>query len=252
MQQLGEARHLVILEDLGGVVLTNRWPCDENAGATLNDPVGNADADISNLNAPWPGGAWDDYGVWLGPQGTETGAGEAGDCWLWEANNEGSLVVVVWPKIGLDAWQKQIALREKCGVAQTQNWGLRRIAGADDEVEFYYRNSGDTAWHVYQTSNLNLVADAFAMITLVYRMGDGASLKIYKGNGVLVSGSWTTGNGNDAPRIVGGQELLIGASNKTGGASFRGFLAELRNYGGLLSVSEIQTIYGSLSSRFGW
>lgn len=224
---------------------------DENSGVTCTDVVGGADMDISNVFYPWVVG-YEDYGVWFSDVGTETGCGECGDIIAWSNGEPKTMIFVLNPAIGGGSLYKNVVVRKKVDGVRECNWAIRRDVATDDELVFFYRNSADTAWHVYQTSDMNIPMDNFTFIVLTYIMGTGTSMQIYKNNGATVSGTWITEDGNEPPIVVAGQEVIVGATDKIGTQPQRGFTSELRVYNQILTVGEIQAIYSSLALRYGW
>jgi hypothetical protein len=137
---------------------------------------------------------------------------------------------------GIGTW----IVKGYAGAATTTNYMLRRNVA---NVEFVYRNSGDSAWDVYTTSAPALVASTWHHIVATYTMGAAASMAIYI-NGVKATGSWTTGTGNDAPSAPSGS-LYLGARSVGGTPAdyMAGYMDDVRIWSGLLKAKDVSDHY---------
>jgi hypothetical protein len=125
------------------------------------------------------------------------------------------------------------------GSTTTTNYGLRLNTAVANQanLEFFYRNSGDSAWDIYTTA-LSTVAGAgipvvlqnnsWYHIVVSYTMANRASMNIYL-NGQLCPGSWTTGTGSDTPSNPSGN-LYLGCRSVGGTTAdkYVGYMDDVR------------------------
>ena len=88
------------------------------------------------------------------------------------------------------------------------NYGIQ--TNSSNNVSFFYRNSADTAWNIYNTDSTYTLSE-WKYVAVSYTFGTSSSMRIYF-DGVLQEGDWDTGTGNDAPR-VNDHEIWIGAND---------------------------------------
>ncbi|KKU57248.1 MAG: hemagglutination activity domain protein [Parcubacteria group bacterium GW2011_GWA2_47_12] len=111
--------------------------------------------------------------------------------------------------------------------------------GSERKFSFFYRNSANTAWHVYDTVSNVFEVGNWYHVAVSYTFGTGSSIKMYI-NGVEMPGGWVAGTGNDAP-LVGNYQLWIGDDNAN--SEFHGLIDEVRVYNRALSADEIKRLY---------
>jgi len=153
--------------------------------------------------------------------------------------------------ISIEAWiypysvntSKCMLAKGRPNVANTNSCNYY-LGVVNDEFEFGYRNSADTAWHIYTTSTANMTANTPYHVIVTYTFGTGASIAIYlNGNTTPLTGSWTTGTGNDAP-IQNNYALLIGLIHTDSPTQqFDGLMDEPRIYSRILSTTEVAQHY---------
>lgn len=106
-----------------------------------------------------------------------------------------------------------------------------------DELRFSYRNSADTTTHIWTSTDLNITAGAWYYIGFKYTFGTGSSFVAKKGTGATLStltGSWTTGTGNDAPLAAASQEYITYLGGQPGKA-WKGLIADVSLWRSLLA-----------------
>src|SRR3989344_3670008 len=116
--------------------------------------------------------------------------------------------------------------------------------GSERKFSFFYRNSANTAWHVYDTVSNVFEVGNWYHVAVSYTFGTGSSIKMYI-NGVEMPGGWVAGTGNDAP-LVGNFQLWIGDDNAN--SEFHGLIDEVRVYNRALTPAEIRQLYKAGSS----
>jgi uncharacterized protein YegP (UPF0339 family) len=128
------------------------------------------------------------------------------------------------------------------------NWAIRSSSNPGHAIQFVYRNSGGTAWHVYQTTAANKVIprDQWVHFAFTYTFGNGGTAKFYI-NGAESAGSWTTGDGNAAP-FVSDDPLFVGANNENGGGGatqnlWDGAIDELSVWRVAMNSTQVANIY---------
>lgn len=90
--------------------------------------------------------------------------------------------------------------------ASAANYDLRQAASG--KLDFYYRNSADTAYDDWRTTDIVLSINLWQSVALAYTFGTGSSIALYV-NAVLKAGSWIAQAGNDIP-YTGTNPMLIG------------------------------------------
>ncbi|UCF12611.1 MAG: DUF2341 domain-containing protein [Thermoplasmatales archaeon] len=122
------------------------------------------------------------------------------------------------------------------------NYGLQTEG---QKLNFYYRNSGDTSWHIYQTDSNVFSAGNWYYLTFIYTFGTGNSAKIYVNSNEEAS-SWTSGNGNDDP-LLANDPLWFGADDNSPPGSpdeeWNGIIDEIRISNNIRSEDWINQSY---------
>ena len=139
---------------------------------------------------------------------------------------------------GIGAQEAFISRRED---GQTTNYDLR-LDGDGGKISFLYRNSADSAYHRWITTNNVISLNKWHNIVFVYTFGTGSSAKLYV-DGVEKIGSWNLGDGNDAP-ITNNNILTIGGRADLDVYSFiDGCIDSVRIYNSALSAEEVRYHY---------
>jgi hypothetical protein len=92
------------------------------------------------------------------------------------------------------------------GSGDVDNYAIRNNGGG--QLEFWYRNSGNTAYHEWRSTSSPLIANQWTHLAVTFTYGTGSSIKFYL-NGTSVSGLWATGDGSAAP-LQDNNSLIIG------------------------------------------
>ena len=120
-------------------------------------------------------------------------------------------------------------------------------------IEFCFRNSGNTIWNCWRTTNGYISTNSWQPIALSYTFGSASSIKAYY-NGLQKTGSWTSGNGNNAP-YVANTALWIGADNLSGGGStdeeVDGQIDDVKIFNYALTADQIKKEYNDGAVYFG-
>jgi hypothetical protein len=82
--------------------------------------------------------------------------------------------------------------------ATNQNYFMRINLG---EVQFYFRDSGNTSNVTYSTSDTPIKVDRWYHIAVAHTFGSGSLTKIWV-NGVERAGTWSNGTGDELPLVV--------------------------------------------------
>ncbi|GEM_PF-1992698 len=162
--------------------------------------------------------------------------------------NTGNVITISgWIKLNNITGFQTIAAkgRTSLGISQKSNYAIRNNGG---QAEFYYRNSGDTQFNVWQTTSSILTASTSTYVTVTYTFATGSSIVMYV-NGSSQGGSWITNAGNDAPYVDTAQ-LWFGTINNTGALAeaLTGPLDEVRISNSARSAGWIATEYTNQSS----
>jgi hypothetical protein len=111
---------------------------------------------------------------------------------------------------------------------------------------FVYRNSAGTAWEEYSSSRIYTDIANWHFYCVSYTYGVSSSCALYV-DGVPVPGSWTSGNGSDAPASTSGGPVLIGLDGTETVAN--GSIYDMISiYNTALTSSQIASLYATGSS----
>ena len=210
-----------------GPDLVGWWKLDETEGTTAFDSAG---TNHGTLNG---------NPVWTTGQITGALAFDGTDDYVDCGNNTslditGSTSILAWVKFNSVSGYQTILAKRGGASDSISNYALRTNT---NKLEFYYK-SGST-WHIYATSNANLSTGNWYHIAVTFTYGTGSSIKCYR-NGVPLTGSWTSGNGN-APAITNTNPLTIGAL--TNDERINGIIDDVRIYNRALTATEVMAIY---------
>ena len=215
------------------------WKFDEGAGIVAHDLVGGNDGTI--YGATWTTGQIDSALIFDGVDYIDCGNNMA-------LNITKNVSIAAWIKFD-DLPMHQTILAKRGLVSDSaSNYALRTgrettIIHNNDEFEFYYGSA--PAWHIYTTSNVNLTVGNWYHVAVTFTFGSGSSIKCYV-NGNLVSGSWTTGNG-DSPVKINTNPLTIGGL--TDDERINGTIDDVQLYNRALSAEEIYALYQNRASK---
>jgi PGF-CTERM protein/uncharacterized repeat protein (TIGR01451 family) len=212
--------------------LVAEWHFDEGSGGVVEDSSGNGNDGVIH-GASWVDGK---FGKALSFDGRD----DYVDC-----GNDESLDIT--DEITIEAWVKRSAtgvmhIVDRRPTAIELNTELNYDLGfyRDNKLRFYYRNSGDTAWHIWHSTDAYTDTTNWQHFALIFTFGDGSSIKTYR-NGQIISGSWIEGNGNDAVVNI---DSPVHIGRATYGANpFSGIIDEVRIYDRALTADEIKTLY---------
>lgn len=119
-----------------------------------------------------------------------------------------------------DASKRQTIISKKSG--NPTNYGLRTQTTTGNLVFYYYSGSSQ----VWTSTNSIGAVGQWHHVAVTYTFGNGASLKAYV-DGVQITGSWTTGNGNNAG-VANTYPVGIGGINATDKQYLDGVINETR------------------------
>jgi len=100
------------------------------------------------------------------------------------------------------------SLISKGSTSNNQNYFLRCNLG---QLQFYFRDSGNTSNVTYTTNDTPILVNRWYHITLSHTFGSGSLTKIIV-NGVDRPGTWTGGTGNELPYVLA-FDAYIGSRN---------------------------------------
>ena len=203
---------------------------DDAYSSTIRDKSGNLN------NGTITGATWvkNNQGLW---SLSFNGAGDEGDC------GSGSSLTIT-DNITIEGWVKLDNLSGydapiSKGIDGNMNWGLEYTR----TLRFYYYG---TTWHTYDTGS-NVITDTttwhhFATTNVF----TAANCAVYL-DGVVMSGSWTQGNGTEAP-LTQANPAKIGWCPW---GTLPGDLALLRVYNRILGSSEVASHFRQERHLFG-
>lgn len=207
------------------------YALNENAGGTPFDLSGNRNHGTWNgTGVHWAGGAAqfnlsDDY--------IDGGSDEILE---FASGDDMSLLALVNPTTVAGGDNYSIMNRINSANSDHRNYCLR-IDGTG-VLDFHYRNSTSTGWHIWTSSAAVVVANKLQHVAITYTMATGSSLKAYV-DGIPVAGSWTTGSGDIAPYTSGTQNFITGIIVSGSFEEFGGLMDQVSVYRRILSAAEI-------------
>ncbi|MDP3956416.1 MAG: LamG domain-containing protein [bacterium] len=249
--------------DNPGTSIKGYWPLEEGTGSTTLDYSGNGNTGtLTNFSNPGTDG-WTTNGkkgnavIFDGVNDyvavTDPGTGSVLDF-----SNGSSITITAWTNLYNSATTTGrfpyivSKGRTLTSVATNQNYGLRLndVTATTADVNFLYRNSANTAWNRWASTAVLTKNSGWHHVAFVYTFGTAGSAVAYI-DGVLSGGTWNLGTGADVP-LQDNDALWIGSSlNTATNANFIGLLDEVRIYNRVLSLSEIQTLFGRTSRGHG-
>ena len=82
-------------------------------------------------------------------------------------------------------------------------------------ISFHYWNAADNAWNAFAHNAADNDTTTFHHYAFTYTFGTAGSAQLYK-DGSAITGSWTSGTGNDAPYTTGIDALYLYTTNQSG------------------------------------
>ncbi|RKY12273.1 MAG: hypothetical protein DRP65_01765 [Planctomycetota bacterium] len=215
--------------------LIGHWTMDDNAASTVViDSSGNNNDGLALYNTS----VLHQTGI-IGGALDFDGTNDYIDCGnSVDFNITDAITISAWVKFDTVAVNHQTIVAKRGAIAdQVANYVLRTGPNANqDQIQFYYHDGTD--WHVYTTSNANLIAGRWYHIVATFTFGTAASMKCYLNNNVL-AGNWNRGDGN-SPVPTNTKPVTIGGL--TTGKYLDGIIDDVRLYDRALSDSEIETL----------
>lgn len=129
--------------------------------------------------------------------------------------------------------------------------------GGRMDVVFYYLSAGPTN-HIWGGFDLPCIPNLWYIVIFYYKMGTGATAKMWL-NGVLrTTTSWVAGNGNAPPLLAGVQHLHLGSYDGIGDDSgfawpWGGWMGDIilwPNFGREFTEVDAQDLYNVLRGRY--
>jgi len=173
---------------------------------------------------------------------TEVIVSDPGASSILDFANGSSITLSAWVRPDIITGDRTI-ISKRSGSSNTDtNYAMR---ASDAKFDFYYRDSGDTAWHVWRSTNNVFNANQWTHVIVTYTFGTGNTVVLYI-NGTSQAGSWLAGDGNSAP-LQNNVPVLIGVIDSLAGAGYEevydGLIDEVRIYNRALTPSEITDLY---------
>ncbi|MGO8701861.1 MAG: Ig-like domain repeat protein [Limisphaerales bacterium] len=230
--------------------LSARWLLSEGSGTGAADSSGNGNTGTL-INSP----------IWVtGAPGTNAlefpGASVPGAAYVAVPNSTTLGDQGLGSNITICAWVKRSAasVGNYCAVVAKdvpsdvspyhRNYEL--IFDTGSHLLFVYRNSAGTAWVEYSSSRIYNDIANWHFYCVSYTYGVSSSCALYV-DGVPAPGSWTSGNGSDAPASTSGGPVLIGIDG-TGTAAKGSIYDMISIYNTALTSSQIASLYATGSS----
>jgi hypothetical protein len=126
--------------------------------------------------------------------------------------------------------------------------GTGSITSSMNAYCFSYRNSANTAFHGFSTEG-GYEDDVWHHVAFTYTMATGSTARFYV-DGEFVTGSWTNGNGNEAPLNTNNGPVYIAKTN-VANEFFTGSIGALQVYNKLLTQAEVTANYDATKTRYG-
>jgi len=216
--------------------LVGHWTMDDNAANTVvTDSSGNNNDGIAQYNTSVLHRA----GIMDGALDFD-GANDYINCGNdTSLDITGSVSISAWVNFDTLSTNFQTIVAKRGAIAdRVANYVIRTGPNANqDQIQFYYHDGTD--WHVYTTSNANLVAGRWYHIAATFTFGTGSSMKCYVNNNIL-TGNWNLGDGN-SPVSTNTKPVTIGGL--TTGKYLDGAIDNVKIFDTVLSEEEIKTLY---------
>jgi len=224
--------------------LVGYWSMNEGTGTRAGDLSGKGNNGILTNGPTWVDGK---RGKALSFDGVDdyVFVNDPGDSSVLDFDTSSTITMSAWIRKSSLTSYPLIVTKGRSNGSYT-NYAIRSGDGTGSErkFSFFYRNSANTAWHVYDTVSNVFEVGNWYHVAVSYTFGTGSSIKMYI-NGVEMPGGWVAGTGNDAP-LVGNFQLWIGDDNAN--SEFHGLIDEVRVYNRALTPAEIRQLYKAGSS----
>ncbi len=165
------------------------------------------------------------------------------------------ITIEVWVKrqaIANSTYYPILALAQGTPSASKRNWELD-FAGAglgepDKAIAVHYRDSTDATWNAYAHNTADSDTTAYHHYVFTYTFGTASTAQFYK-DGATITGSWTSGTGNQTPVTSGVDKLFLFETNNAGAEVKNNRADEVRISKGIArSAGWITTEYNNQNS----
>src|SRR3989338_11167387 len=228
-----EAHAALISKPPTNLGLVGYWSMNEGTGTRAGDLSGKGNNGILTNGPTWVDGK---RGKALSFDGVDdyVFVNDPGDSSVLDFDTSSTITMSAWIRKSSLTSYPLIVTKGRSNGSYT-NYAIRSGDGTGSErkFSFFYRNSANTAWHVYDTVSNVFEVGNWYHVAVSYTFGTGSSIKMYI-NCVEMPGGWVAGTGNDAP-LVGNFQLWIGDDNAN--SEFHGLIDEVRIYNRALSAT---------------
>jgi len=218
------------------------WRLNGNTPGALEDETDNHDASGSSGSITFN-------------QAAQTLAGDAGNTAI-RVNNGGTdhvtvphhadLVIGSGESVSIAAWINPNSLGNHDTILakgrtsnnnNTANYTLRLSSG---QLVFYYRNSANTGWGLYQTNSSVAQIGRWDHVAVVHTFGNGANTELYVNGSEITAAVWAAGTGDEDPYSTSGEQLWIGSNFP--GEAWDGLLDEVALFDRRLTGTEVANL----------
>jgi hypothetical protein len=134
--------------------------------------------------------------------------------------------------------QRTIVAKGRTSGSNNANYVLRCLQ-AGDVLNFYFHSGGSLK--EFRSTNAVCNSAIWMHVAVTYQFGSASSAQLYV-NGLAVSGSWTSGSGNETPDSPT-DPLFVGAINDGSLTHvFSGQLGDIRVYNRVLTAGEVKAL----------
>lgn len=226
--------------------LVGWWKFDEGTGTTAADSSGNSNTGTLVNSPSWtaPSNSQIKYAnpYCLTFNGSNNYVSVANNSTL-NFTTSTTISISLWAYCTNIATTNTMVIKGRTLSVETPNYAFRIDAS---KVNFFYRDSGNTVWQIWTSTN-NVSQNSWNHLVVIFTFGVGSSINVFF-NGVLQSGSWTSGTGNVTP-FVNSEPLWIGADKPIGASTpteiFNGSIDDVRIYNRALGADEVKALYNA-------
>ncbi|MGO8696305.1 MAG: beta strand repeat-containing protein, partial [Limisphaerales bacterium] len=225
--------------------LSARWSFDEGFGAIVADSSGNGNTGTLNDSPVWVAGLSGNNALEF-PGSIVPGAAYVSvpnSATLADQGLGSNITICAWVKrspASIGTYSSVVAKDIPFDSAPYhRNYEL--IFDSASHVDFAYRNSAGTTWETYASEPIYPDTANWHFYCVTYTYGNASSCTFYV-DGSEVSGSWTVGNGSDAPASTSGGPVLIGIDG-TGTTSSGSIYQQISIYNVALPASVVLELY---------
>ena len=225
--------------------LMARWPFSEGAGTTTADASGHGNTGALMNSPQWTNGLGGRSALaflgYLYPNISFVLAPASAT--LPDQGLGSNLTICAWVQRSMASIGNYAAVVSKdiTNDASPYHRNYEMIFDTSSHLLFIYRNSTGSSWEIYTSSGTYTDTNNWHFYGISYTYGNAASCALYV-DGQAITGSWTTGDGSDAPAVTSGGPVLIGADG-TGTASDGSIYNYISIYNTILTPTQINTIY---------